>query len=172
MRKNAIVMVIATMVLSGGCASARVTSAAPQAYAGPRIGAIAISPGGGVLGEAVGVELFNLGFRVLDPGQTAQIVGRVNATDIEIGEPRNVAALRAAGADAVLIVKAVNGYDGNPTSASARMIGLANGDIVAGLSWQNGSCGAEGSPCDRSRRKNAATAAVTIAQELRQRLTH
>jgi hypothetical protein len=49
------------------------------------------------------------------------------------------------------------------------MIGLANGDIVAGLSW-HGSCGAEGSPCDRSHRKNTAAAAVSIAQDLRGRL--
>lgn len=171
MRTNVIVVMLAALVLTVGCASARITSVASQPYTGPRISSIAISPGGGVLGEAVGVELFNLGFQVIDPGQTAQIVGRVNATDIEIGQPQDIAALRGAGADAVLIVKAVNGYDGNPTSASARMIGLADGNIVAGLSWQNGSCGEEGSPCDRSRRRNTAAAAVTIAQELRRRLT-
>jgi hypothetical protein len=105
MHTKAIALLLAALVLTIGCASARITSVASQPYTGSRIASIAISPGGGVLDEAVGAELFNLGFRVIDPGQTAQSVGRVNAADIEIGQPQDIAALRGAGADAVLIVK-------------------------------------------------------------------
>ena len=41
------------------------------------VSAIAIQPGTGVAGDALAIELFNSGFNVVDPNQTASILGNV-----------------------------------------------------------------------------------------------
>ena len=152
----------------GGCASSKVTqSIVVPPNSGPPIKIIAISPGGGVLGEAVGVELFNLGYTIVDPGQTMQIAGRYNLSEIELGQPKSLDVLREEKIDALLVVKGTSGYDGRPQSASARVVSTATGQIVAAVSWQNGWGGQEGSMADRQKRKDVVGAAREIAKGLR-----
>lgn len=154
-----------------GCASSKITqSITAPPNAGPLIKIIAISPGGGVLGEAVGVELFNLGYTIVDPGQTMQIAGRYSLSEFELGQPKSLEVLRDEKIDALLIVKGTSGYDGRPQNATARVVSTHTGQIVAGLSWQNGWGGQEGSMADRMKRKDVAGAAREIAQGLRRSL--
>ena len=69
------------LVLALGCAGSRVSQSVSQPYKGPRIKAIALSPGGGVLGDAVGVELFNRGFSIIDPGEAGRLLGRSDLSE-------------------------------------------------------------------------------------------
>jgi hypothetical protein len=51
------------------------------------------------------------------------------------------------------------GYDQQPQSASVRTVSTANGSMIAGVTWQNGFGGAEGSIADRVMRKGLSQAA-------------
>jgi hypothetical protein len=81
MRRIAIALVL---VLAVGCAESKVSQSVGQPYKGPRVKSIAISPGGGVLGDAVGVELFNKGFSVVDSGEAGRLLGRSELSELEI----------------------------------------------------------------------------------------
>ena len=63
----------------------------------------------GVAGDALAIELFNRGFNVVDPNQTASILGNVGLTEFEITTKQAFAALSDRGIDAVLTVRVVNG---------------------------------------------------------------
>src|SRR5713101_1560573 len=114
-------LALLVMALASGCATSKVVSSIGTPYSGPRIKSIAISPGGGVLAEAVGVELFNLGYRVIDPGQMERLVGRSNVSEFEIGTPKSLEALHAEGIDALLIVKSTTRSTGRTDAASVRL---------------------------------------------------
>ncbi len=109
-------------------------------------------------------------YRVVDPGQMERLVGRSNVSEFEIGTPKSLEALHAEGIDALLIVKSTTRSTGRTDAASVRVVSTYSGDIIAGFSWRNGRCGAEGSPCDMGVSKDTAGAAVDIARALRQRL--
>ena len=72
--------------------------------------------------------------------------------------------------DAVLSARAVAGYDNTPQSASVRVNSTHTGDILAGISWQNGWGGQAGSMADRTMRADLSQAASEIAEELANRL--
>ncbi len=78
--------------------------------------------------------------------------------------------LREMGIEAVLTARSVNGEDGTPESASVRVTDTANGQILAGITWQNGWGGQRGSVADRTMRKTLTQAANEIAQELLKRI--
>ena len=81
-----------------------------------------------------------------------------------------MAKLKDQGIDAFLIVRGGGGYDENPQSASARMNSTHNGQVLAGVTWQNGFGGAAGSPADRVMRKGLTDAASEIAAALAERV--
>ena len=167
--KRFIVLFCAALALSA-CASAKVAQSVRGNYVGPPIRTVAIAPGGGALADSVGVELFNRGINVVDSEQTQGILGHVGISEIQIATPQSYAALRSAGADALLIVKGVMGADGTPESASARLTSTATGEVVAGITWQNGWGGMRGSIADRTMRKNLAEAASEVSDSLMQRM--
>lgn len=172
-RRAVVALCILPCLVMLGCAGARMTTAtgiaSPERPAPMR--AIAIAPGSGPFGEAVGVELFNAGAVIVDASAASQIVGRVGLREFEVTSGKGLEALRAEGVDGVLTVKSVDGSDGKPESASARVTDCRTGNIVAGVTWQNGWGGQEGSMADRQMRKGLSRAASQVAQDLLQQLS-
>ena len=95
---------------------------------------------------------------------------RLNLNEVELSSPKGLGKHKEQGIDATLVVKAAGGYDQQPQSASARMVSTENGSMIAGVTWQNGFGGAEGSVADRVMRKGLSQAASDIAGELASRL--
>jgi hypothetical protein len=160
------VLVLFAIVAVTGCATSRL-SAVPTAGKTPAsVRTIALAPTGGLLAEAVGVELSNKGFVVIDSASTSKLMIRLNLNEVEIAKPEGLAKLKAEGIDAYLSVSAVGGYDQQPQSASARMNSTHNGQIIAGVTWQNGWGGQAGSIVDRVMRKGLSEAATEITDAL------
>ena len=146
-----------------GCASSKMSSQATSASPVP-IRVIAIAPGGGVLADAVGGELTNRGFQIIDPGSTMRLVGRVNLTEFDVTRPESIRQLRDQGVDAVLAVRAIGAYDQQPQSASARITSTTTGQLISAVAWQNGWAGMAGSMADRTMRSGLLDAASEIAR--------
>jgi hypothetical protein len=154
-----------------GCSTAQVSSfSSPQVPKVP-IKTIAMMPGGGLLADAVAVELANRGLTIIDPASTSNMMVRLNLNEIEISRPEGLAKLKSQGVDAVLIVKAAGGYDEQPQSASARMTSTGDGRLIAGTTWQNGFGGQAGSIADRVMRQGLSQAASQIANELTSKIS-
>jgi len=133
----------------------------------PRQMVIALAPSGGVLADAIGIELFNRGFTVVDTQQFSNFMVRHNMTELEFSQPQNLKIIKEEGINAILMVKSVAGYDQKPQSATARLNSTDDwGKIIAGVSWKNGWGGRAGSIADRSMRKDIPGAAKQIVQEL------
>ncbi len=154
------------MLLSSGCAPSRVSVMQNLAPLEHPVKTIALAPSGGVLADSIGLELFGNNFRVVDTQQTSNILVRLNLNELEIMEPKSMAALKERGIDAILLVRSVAGYDNLPQSASVRVISTSSFNLVAGVSWQNGRGGVQGSPADRGMRKDVVEAAQEISRAL------
>jgi hypothetical protein len=157
-------------LLLTACSGAKLTETTREEYTGPPIAAIALAPGGGPFADAIGVELFNMGLNVVDAEQTESILARIGLTDIQVTSPESFGALREAGVDALLVVKAVMAADGTPQSASVRVTSVHDSQLIAGITWQNGWGGMRGSISDRVMRQDLAEAAAQIAKRLSGRL--
>ena len=127
---------------------------------------IALSTNNSVLGQAVANELVGRGFKVQSPGQTNSLMVRLNLNEGEVTAPKSLKAFSKEGIDAVVVVNAVGGYDQMPQSASVQIINTSTLSIVAGLNWQNGFAGQQGSIADRLMRKGLTRAASEIADGL------
>jgi hypothetical protein len=168
--KVRIALLVFSAALLGGCASSKVSSLPVANQAKHAVKVIAFAPGGGLLADAVGVELSNRGFTVIDSSTTSSMMVRLNLNEIEITRPEGLAKLKDQGIDAFLTVRAGGGYDALPQSASARMNSTHNGQVLAGVTWQNGFGGVAGSPADRVMRKGLNEAATEIANALAERV--
>ena len=131
---------------------------------------IALAPSGGLLADAIGVELFNHGLVVVDTAETSNLFARLNLHEAEVSQPRNLSVLRGEGIDAYLMVKSAAGYDGLPQSATARLTSTHNSKLLVGVTWQNGWGGMHGSIADRVMRQDLTGAAEKIAKEIIRRL--
>lgn len=129
-----------------------------------------MSPSGGLLAEAVAVELSNRGYTVIDPSDTSRLMARLNLNEVEIARPEGLSKLRDQGIDALLVVRAAGGYDEHPQSATARVSSTYTGRLIAGVSWQNGWGGQAGSIADRVMRKGLTQAAQEIAEAISRNL--
>lgn len=127
---------------------------------------IALDQGGGLFADAVGIQLANKGYVVLDTATTARLVMRLNLNEIEVNTPQGLGKMAEEGVDAYLVVKGAAGHDGQPESASARVSSTRSGRILAGVTWQNGWGGQAGSMADRTMRKGVNEAAEEIAGAL------
>lgn len=160
---------IGTLVLCSalaGCASSRISAQPLVARLTAPIKVIALDPSGGLLADAVGVELSNRGYTVLDTATTSKMLARLNINEVEISTPIGLERLKAEGVDAYLAVRAAGGYDQQPQSASARVNSTDGGQVVAGITWQNGWGGQPGSIMDRTMRMGLSEAASEIADAL------
>lgn len=170
MARASFLAVLGSAALLVACASSQVSMHSVGSKPAHQIQAIAMAPGGGLLADAVAVELANRGFTVIDPAATSNLLVRLNLTEIEIARPAGLAKLKDQGVDAYLVVRAAAGWDGRPESASARMNSTQTGQVLAGVTWQNGWGGMPGSPADRVMRRNLTDAANEIANALAQRV--
>ena len=158
------------LVLFVGCSGSKMSVVQPNNISSRTVNRIAIAPDSGVLGDAIGLELFNRGLTVVDTNEAVAIVGRVGLQTFEVTTKEGFTILRENGIDAVLVVKSVAATDGTPESASVRLTDTENGNIIVGITWQNGYGGMRGSVADRTMRKNLSQAANEIAKELVRRL--
>lgn len=162
--------VLSCLIFICGCATAKIQSTSTTRTPSHAVNAIAISPSSGLIADAIAIELFNLGYDVFDMQQTSNMLIRMGLDEIEINKPSSLEKLKEAGIDAYLSAKSVGGEDDRPESASVRVTSTHTGAIIAGLTWQNGWGGREGSPADRIMRANLSEAAAQIAKELDLRL--
>jgi hypothetical protein len=127
---------------------------------------IALSSNSGMLGQAVANELVGRGYKVQSPGRTSKMMLRLNLNEAEITEPKGLEAFAKEGVDAVITVSAVGGYDQMPQSASVQIVNTKSFDIMAGVNWQNGWGGEQGSIADRVMRKGLTRSAKEIVNAL------
>jgi hypothetical protein len=158
-------LLIAVLILFG-CANSKVSTIGNYVTPTSQIEVIAMSPNGGLLGEAVAIELFNLGYNIVDTESTQRIFARLGLDEIEISRASGIKRLKEEGIDAYLVIKSASGHDGLPQSATARLTETETGKILAGVSWQNGWGGQAGSPADRMMRQDISEAAREIVKEL------
>ena len=78
----------------------------------------------------------------------------------------NLQLLSKEGVDAVIVVNAVGGYDQMPQSASVQILETKSLEILAGVNWQNGWGGQQGSIADRVMRKGLTRSAKEIVNAL------
>ena len=159
-------LALGTLATLAGCASSKVSSLPVSSTTEQSVKVIAFAPGGGVLADAIGVELSNRGLTVIDSAATSSMMIRLNLNEVEITKPEGLNKLKGQGIDAILVVRSAGGHDDNPQSASARMNSTKNGQVLAGVTWQNGFGGQAGSISDRVMRKGLADAAAEIATAL------
>ena len=158
-------------VLAAGCTGPRMNvSRSPNALA-YAVKTVGIMPSGGVLGDAVGIELLKFGFDVVETGTVTSLMARYNLTELELAQPQNMRKLSDEGIDTILLVKSVAGYDNRPESASVKLVSTATGRLIIGATWQNGKGGAKGSAADGMMRVNLSTAARQIADGIGKELS-
>ena len=157
--------ILALALLLVGCAASQV-SIVGNKISQSSFNNIALSTNNGVLGQAVANEMVGRGYRVQSPGQTNSLMLSLNLNEGEITAPKSLKAFSKEGVDAVIVVSAVGGYDQMPQSASVQIINTSTLDIMAGLNWQNGFAGQQGSIADRLMRKGLTKAAKEIVDGL------
>lgn len=163
--KYSLFLIIIILFFSG-CAGSQVSLIGSTSPISEPVNTIALAPGGGLLADAIGVEFANAGFNVIDAGAMTALMARLNLDEFELTQPQSLNKLKEKNIDAYLSVKAASGNDGRPQSASARLNSTSDGKILAGVSWQNGWGGQEGSMADRTMRKDLTGAAREITQSL------
>ena len=171
--KTYLLLVLIAITLVTGCASSKISSLPVSAQRQQQqvVKVIAFAPGGGLLSDAVGVELANLGFTIIDSSTTSNMMVRMNMNEVQISRPDSLLKFKEQGIDAILVVRAAGGYDFQPQSASARMSSTQTGQVLAGVTWQNGFGGMAGSPADRIMRKGLTDAAAEIAAAIASRIS-
>ena len=157
--------IIALALLLVGCAASQV-SIVGNKISQSSFNNIALSTNNGVLGQAVANEMVGRGYKVQSPGQTNSLMLSLNLNEGEITAPKSLKAFSKEGVDAVIVVSAVGGYDQMPQSASVQIINTSTLDIMAGLNWQTGFAGQQGSIDDRLMRKGLTKAAKEIVDGL------
>lgn len=169
-RGTLLVLLSFVCLLVTGCAAPQVSVVSSQSILESPIRTIAMMPSGGILADAIGLELLRFGFDVIDTGKITGLMVRDNLNEIEITQPQNLSRLYNEGIDAVILVKSVAGYDDRPQSASVKIVHTKTGQLVAGANWQNGRASVQGSIADEAARVDIAVAARQISDALGQSL--
>jgi hypothetical protein len=154
------------LLLLSACGGSKISQTVRPAPLSHPLRSIALAPSGGLLADAIGVELANRGYVVIDTQQTSALLIRVNASELELLSPRSLTGFREQGIDAILAVKAAFARDDRPQSASVRLNSTYTSQVLAGVSWQNGWGGRSGSIADRVMRQDTADAAREIVDGL------
>src|SRR3989344_4038094 len=160
-----VIMVLQVFLISCATPPQILVSRSETFPEGP-IRSIALMPSGGALADAIGIELLNYGFEIIDTGKLTNLMIRFNLTEIEITQPQHMVRLADDGIDTILLVKSVAGYDNRPQSASVKVVLTRSGKVIGGATWQNGKGGAPGSHADQSARVDLSAAANQIASSL------
>ena len=160
-----VILILAMGLLLSGCATSQISIVGNKVSLSS-FKNIALSSNSSMLGQAVANELVGRGYKVQSPGQTSNLMLRLNLDEAEITEPKSLKAFSKEGVDAVIVVSAVGGYDQMPQSASVQIINTNTLDIMVGINWQNGWGGQQGSIADRVMRKGLTRAAKEIVNAL------
>lgn len=160
------IIILLSSILIGGCTTSSISSNIQRSQT--PIKTIAISPSSGMFGDAVGIELSNRNFTVYDSGQSATLLVTAGISELEFYQPSRTKKIQDKGVDAILVVKATAGYDGNPDNATVKLVSLKDGKLIVGANWQNGHGGMRGSPMDRNSRSGLVEAASQIASVVEQ----
>ena len=164
------IFLVFTLLVLASCSGSKVSTVGMPSLPTHTVQSIAMAPSGGLLADAIAVELFNRGYTVIDSSETTGLLVRLDLTEAEVLAPTNLRKLEKEGVDAYLSARAAAGYDGQPQSASVRVNSTRNGKIIASVSWQNGWGGRATSIADRVMRKDLADAAVEITDSLVEQL--
>lgn len=167
-----LVLLLLVILFSISCASSKISKSKINVKSSHRVNVIAMAPDGGVMADAIGIELYNLGIRVVDSNETTEIMIRSNVASLKFLERKNLRILKDAGIDGYLTIKAVFLADGKPSSVSARLSSTHTGELLAGISWQAGWGGMYGSIAHNVMSQNVNDAAEEIANELSERLAN
>ena len=158
--------IFSIVILVSGCGGAKMSLVQPRDFVDHSVNAIALSPSGGIMAEAIGIELSAQGYVIIDASVVSDLMVRNNLSEIQVALPKNLRLLKEEGIDAYLFVSTSGGYDGSPNSATVRVNSTHNGKLISGVTWQNAWGGQEGSMADRDMRKSVPEAAKQIAKEL------
>ena len=105
-------------LLLTGCGFSQ-TSSTPVVAQRVPVKTIAMMPGGGILAEAVAVELSARGFTIIDPAATSSLIVRLRLKEVEITQVAGLSRFKSQGIDAVLVVRAVGTIDSRKVRAPA-----------------------------------------------------
>jgi len=153
-------------IILAGCSGSKVSVIkAPGAEIKP-IHRLAIMPGSGALGDAIGRELLDRGLNIVTAAETDAMVGGIKINQLGVTAREYYAALHERGVDAALTAGTQMAKDGKPDNASALVMDTASGNSLVDVTWQNGWGGYSGSDADRAMRKSTTEAAQEIATEL------
>ncbi len=151
-----------------GCSSSKMSYVSASSHIKEKceIRSIAMNPSGGLLGDAIAMNLAARGYHVYDTQQSSSLFARLNMNELEVSSNQDYEKLRKNGVDAYLFVRSSAGSDGLPQDATVRLNRTTDGKLLLGITWSNGWGGQEGSISDRSMRKNLAEAADQITKGL------
>jgi hypothetical protein len=162
--RNFLVLIVA--VTATGCASSKISMVGmPEPISHP-VSRIAMSPEAGVVGEAISIELFKRGIDIQSMSDSEEMQVRDDNGITSVIGSSNLEIFRENGTDALLSVRHVLGYDDAPDLVAIRLTSTHTGKTILVMSWENGTCGVKGSPCDRDMRKSLVEAAREIADRL------
>jgi len=164
MRYFKLLIFICTFLTLYGCATASVNRIGNGSDLN-NIKTIAMSPGGGVLAEAISIELSRK-YVVLDSNTTADLFVQLGLTEASVMLPQNITKLKTKGIDAYCTVRAASQLDGVPQTATIRLNNTETGMLISGVTWNNAWGGRSGSLADRIMRKSMNSAAEEIVSEL------
>lgn len=126
---------MAAMLLSGCGAS--VTATNPYvSTATEAVSRLALSPGGGAMGEAVAAKLTEQGFSVMPAEATAVLMQRQGLASLEMPQLGGLSFLRANGIDAVLVVRAPQA-GASIASARVTVLRVSDGRAIAESRWHS-----------------------------------
>lgn len=155
-----------------GCATSKLSKSKVRLGSSHPVKVIALAPDGGLMADAIGIELYNHGIRVVDSNETTEIMIQSDISNLKYLERKNLRILKDSGIDGYLTVKVVFMSDGKPSSVSARLSSTHTGELLAGVSWQAGWGGMYGSIAHNIMSQNVNDAAEEIAKELVERLSN
>jgi hypothetical protein len=158
-----------TLLILVGCGGSKMSVMQNTKPLSQSVNRIAIALGSGAFGDAIGIELFNMGFQIVDSNQVAGIADKAGLKESELFTPKGYATFRAEGIEVIIISKAVS-VGSTPESANVKAFETISGNLIAGITWQNAWGGQRGSVADRTMRKNISEAAQDITRELSSRL--
>ena len=169
-RSISILCLPAIILMAAGCAGTRITEMIHAPRSGSPIQSIAIDPRGGIMGEEIAMHLTSGNLRVLDSDHTTQLARRSGIDEHHLNSPAGLEALRNGGAEALLIIKTMIGWDGKPQVVTVKLIDTMTAEVITGFSWENGWGGDFGSVADRAMRRSVPEAARQISTSLLDRI--
>ena len=135
-RYSRVLFTVLIAFLASGCVALKTTVFSSKVPLEKPIHTIALMPSGGVLADAIGLELLQFGFDIIDTARVPSILIRDNLSEIELAQPQNLLLLHQDGIEVIIFAKAVAGYDSKPQSINIKIIQTLSGRLLTGVNWQ------------------------------------